>query len=317
MPRYEREVPGAKITRRGFEKVVLAGAAFLVTRNARTAHSQEPEPYPMPETLDNVDPSLLTNNATVEAASARPNLPFVLYDIAIARDEPIRVPVAEVSRDGNPPPPQPKLEKYNAPGLFREADRSKPLIYLTIDDCWTPREVEQALDIAKSQKIRLTFFPVGRIIGNAPDLWARAVNEGHEIENHTRDHFTLTNLSDEQITYQINAHREAVANAIQREYKQNFLRPPGGGVDSRVVSVVNAAGLKVALWSSDSNGWRVSPRTDADAEAYILDNVFRNFFPGVIVLQHGNPNDMYALSTIADKAVQNGWKCISMNEGIS
>lgn len=316
MSRHEREISGKGITRRGFEKFMLAGAAYLVTRNIKTAHSQEP-PYPIPETLDNVDPSLLSDNTTVEAASVRPGLPFTLRGIYIAHDEPIHVPIAEVSRDGNFPPPRPKPERYNAPNLFREADRSKPLIYLTIDDCWTPREVEQALDIAKSQKIRLTFFPVGRIIGNAPDLWARAVNEGHEIENHTKDHFTLTNLSDEQIAYQINAHREAVANAIQREYKQSFLRPPGGGVDSRVVSVANAAGLKVALWSSDSNGWRVYPRTDADAESYILDNVFRNFFPGVIVLQHGNPNDMYALSAIADRAAQNGWQCIPMSEGIS
>jgi len=174
--------------------------------------------------------------------------------------------------------------------VFYEGDRGRPAIYLTFDDCYSLSLVSQAMAIAESSGARLTFLPVGTMVQSAADFWRSVVARGHAIEDHTWTHPRLSRLTTDQITREVLSQADAVEAAVGDGYRPKFLRPPyGDGVaplDTRIPAIAANLDMKVAMWSADSNGWKVNPRTDQAAIDFVLSNVFMNFFPGTIVLQH-------------------------------
>jgi len=230
-----------------------------------------------------------------------------------------RIVVPGLAADGSfpikPEPEKPPDKKYNAPDLFRTADPKKPNIFITIDDWWRPDVLELAIKTAEDAGAKLTFFPVGRVLSSSPDLWKHVI-ENHELANHTWNHPNLTQLSDSAIRDELSRFNEKAQEIAGYEYWVKWMRPPGGAVNGRVVNIAKEFHMKTALWSSDSNGWRVYPRTDEDAMNYIMNNVMQNFFPGIIILLHGNPNDIYAIADIIEAAREYGYKCMNMRESI-
>ncbi len=275
----------------------------------------------MPEKPDAPNPLLGRNQAPPFAST-----PTSISELMPKTPEPSPTPESTSTPKSTPipePTPEPtaSIEVPKPAEVVWRGNADKPQIYLTIDDGWDPAQVEQALDVAQKYNVHLTFYPVGRTIGFAPELYKRAVAQGHAIENHTWSHEWLENISEDEIRYQILKQQEAVQEAVGGDYRQYFLRPPGGaGIfgyqNPLLLKVCGELGLKVAMWSSDSNGWRVYPRTDQDAINYILGNVFENFFQGTIILQHAIPDDIIALPSIIGAANANNWQMITMREGI-
>lgn len=198
-------------------------------------------------------------------------------------------------------------------------DPEERRVYLTIDDCWSPSLVGQALEKADRAGAHLTFFPVGSIVERDRSLWRETLARGHAIENHTQTHRYLTGLNDLELRDELIVPRATVEELSDGTYRQRFVRPPGGsgGKSARVVSTARELGFKVALWSSDSNGWRVYPRADSGAVQFVLENVFRHFRGGAIVIQHAVPADVLALSEIIAEAGRQGFDCLSLPEGIA
>lgn len=214
-------------------------------------------------------------------------------------------------------------EGYTTGMIVRRGDPTKPIIYLTIDDCSDWRLVDRSRDIARSKGAKITYFPTGFSIRKNRVLYDELVSEGHEVENHTWSHRSLDRLSESGIEYQIREQTEEAQRAINDpSYAQHFVRPPygNGGYgsgDRELLRVARRHGLKVAMWSSDSNGWRVASRTDQAANNYVLRNVYSNFYRGVIVLQHAIPSDIDVLPAIIDRAKRKGWQMRTMSYGIS
>lgn len=174
------------------------------------------------------------------------------------------------------------------------------------------------MDVAESRGVRLTFFPIGTAVQSNPSLWRSVHDRGHGVENHTWDHAYLSRLTPAQIRSELTMQADMVESATG--VRPRFLRPPGGdGIfnnDPRVPAIAGELGFKIAMWSSDSNGWRVQPRTDPAAVDYVKANVFSNFGPGMIVLQHALPVDVLALPAILDEALRRGYECLPLHKGI-
>ncbi len=64
-------------------------------------------------------------------------------------------------------------DKFVADSVVRRGSAVAPFVYLTIDDCLVPSAVERALDIAAEKGVKLTFFPIGSVLQQAPELWRR------------------------------------------------------------------------------------------------------------------------------------------------
>ena len=140
-------------------------------------------------------------------------------------------------------------------------------------------------------------------------------------QRHTLDHAYLSKLTTAQIEAELIAQAELVEASVGGGYRPRFMRPPAGdgifNFDPRLPEVATRLGLKIAMWNSDSNGWRVYPRTDQAAIDYVLSNVFANFSPGTIVIQHALPVDTLALPVIVAEANRRGYVCLTIREGIA
>lgn len=151
-------------------------------------------------------------------------------------------------------------------------------VALTFDDGPTPRFTPHLLDVLDAAGVRATFFVIGALVERYPDLVRRAVDAGHEIANHTYDHYSAAVRTDQQV-------RAAVlrgSDAIERLTgdRPRWLRPPRGEITTATMLAAREAGLEVALWSVNrGNG------PDADSGP-VAKNLVATIRPGAIVGLH-------------------------------
>src|SRR5829696_9075506 len=102
------------------------------------------------------------------------------------------VPSAELSSVpstvAKPCPAPPVKPIYAAPPLSG-GDRSMRTVALTFDD-GPDKFTSQVLDILRDKQVRATFFVVGQMVTERPDLLREIVNSGHLVGNHTWSHRT-------------------------------------------------------------------------------------------------------------------------------
>ena len=66
--------------------------------------------------------------------------------------------------------------------------RSEKIAYLTFDDGPTTSVTPKVLDILKDEKVKATFFVIGKSVEAHPEIVKRAYDEGHYIANHGYSH---------------------------------------------------------------------------------------------------------------------------------
>ncbi|KAL4968739.1 chitin deacetylase CDA4 [Aspergillus stella-maris] len=90
---------------------------------------------------------------------------------------------------------------------------TQPIVALTIDDA--PTEFTAAiLDVLRENDAKATFFLIGDHIPGREGLMRDAVNEGHELANHAMHDEPSKELTDQELSAQI----QAVQSRIQRIY---------------------------------------------------------------------------------------------------
>ncbi|GAA0569347.1 hypothetical protein GCM10009546_35140 [Actinomadura livida] len=152
-------------------------------------------------------------------------------------------PRQETGQEMRPPSPSPP------PPRDIDCDQVK-CVSLTFDD--GPGEhTGRLLDTLKAAGVRATFFMLGQMVREHPDLVRRMVLEGHEVANHTWSHRDLTGLSAAGVRSQIERTQEAVKDVTGVE--PALMRPPYGATDEKVA---RAVGMPQILWSVDTMDWR-------------------------------------------------------------
>jgi peptidoglycan-N-acetylglucosamine deacetylase len=188
-------------------------------------------------------------------------------------------------------------------------DESK--VALTFDDCWSDQAVREILTIAKKENIKVTFFPIGRVIKKYPELWQEVIAEGHEIANHTYTHPDLRKLSEESIKGEIQKAQEALDEALGYHYQMKYLRPPGGGFDQKVQKATTDSGIKyLAMWAVD-NG---AITTFKDCPEKILPWIESKTDGGEIVLSHVSANEIKILPEFIKYLKEKDLKMVTMSE---
>ena len=157
-------------------------------------------------------------------------------------------------------------------------DRARARVALTFDDGPHPRYTPQILDILKEYGVRATFFSVGSNAENYPQLIRRICEEGHELGNHTHNHFHVAKLSREQLCADIESCQEVLGRLGQREI--TLLRPPEGVCTEDLKNYCEQKGMTIVLWSIDTRDWAHTPVEE------ICENVRKNAKDGAIILMH-------------------------------
>ncbi|MGW8435199.1 polysaccharide deacetylase family protein [Nocardiopsis sp. NPDC055879] len=122
-------------------------------------------------------------------------------------------------------------------------------VALTFDD--GPGEhTEALLDSLDDYQAKATFYVLGSLVGEFPDVVERTAAEGHEVANHTWKHDDLATMSDDAIRKDLQRTDDAIEE-ITGEAPVT-MRPPYGSLNATVRS---ATGHPLILWDVDTMDW--------------------------------------------------------------
>ena len=88
------------------------------------------------------------------------------------------------------------IDKYNGMAMGNNEDKN---IYLTFDLGYEGGYTAKILDDLKDRNVKATFFITAHYLNTAQDLVKRMIDEGHIVGNHTVNHKSMPDLSDEEI----------------------------------------------------------------------------------------------------------------------
>ena len=158
-----------------------------------------------------------------------------------------------------------------------------PEIALTFDDGPNPIYTPQILAMLQKYRVKATFFDVGYLVIDYPNLVRQEYNAGNVVGNHSWSHPELTLLSASAILSQLTR----TSNAIQATIgvRPTFFRPPYGAINRTVLAEANTLGVTTVLWNDSAGDW-ILPGVSAIASKIL--HLTRN---GGIILLHDGGGD--------------------------
>ncbi|MDT5083910.1 MAG: hypothetical protein QOJ61_953, partial [Mycobacterium sp.] len=161
--------------------------------------------------------------------------------------------------------------------------------------------VGELLDLLRDRGVTSTLFAIGDWLKENPALGHRAVDDGHELGNHTKSHKSMLTLSRADVRAEIVGGGEALVPFIGSIGK--WFRPSGTDVPSDLI--LEEAGLA---------GYPVSVGYDIDSRdfqepgaAAVVARVKKQMHAGAIVSLHfGHRDTIDALPQILDLLAANG-----------
>lgn len=137
-------------------------------------------------------------------------------------------------------------------------------VALTFDDGPDPSSTPRFLDFLATRGVRATFFVLGSMLVNSPDLGRDVVEAGHEIGVHGWTHDNLL-LRGPRATYRdLAAARALVADATGRPPR--FFRPPYGVLTASAVFAARQLDLTPVLWTCWGKDWLASATSQSIVE---------------------------------------------------
>lgn len=202
-------------------------------------------------------------------------------------------------------PMQPMLVRRYAP------DGAGKLIALTFDDGPWPGSTAAVLDALKAEDVKATFFMIGRQVYRYPDVVKRVKAEGHTIGNHTEDHVYMTGgTPPATVRFQIAEGQTAVQKVAQT--KPRWFRPPGGYLSPAVGTECGRYGLRVAMWTADTQDWR------KPAVSTLVQRIVSSAKPGAVILLHDGGGDrtrtVEALGPAIRELKKRGYTFVTLDE---
>lgn len=200
-----------------------------------------------------------------------------------------------------PPPPAPE-------GTWSQVRVNDPYIAITFDDGPHPTLTPQLLDMLAQRHIHATFFIVGQMAKEHPEILQRALREGHEIANHSFTHPNLAKMSDDGVRRELNGTKDVITNAVNRPV--TLMRPPYGSLSNAQRKWVHEdLGYKIILWDVDPLDWK-RPGSEAVTRR-ILEGTHR----GSIILAHDiHPGTVQAMPATLDGLLAKGFKFVTVSE---
>ena len=185
---------------------------------------------------------------------------------------------------------------------------AKP-IALTFDDGPWANSTSQVLNILKKNKVKATFFVVGRQVQNYPQLTKQIVTDGHAIANHSWSH-QYHQFNQSTAAREIDGTTELVYKTTG--VKISLFRPPGGMLNNGLATYAHQKKYAVVMWSADSLDWRYR------SVSTLVNNILREAKPGGIILLHDGGGDRHhtvqALPIVISQLKKRGYNFVTVPE---
>lgn len=183
-------------------------------------------------------------------------------------------------------------------------------VVLTFDDGPLPRRTTTVLDALKAECVKATFFVVGTMVAQFPDILRRTASEGHTIATHTWSHPYLTRVRSLGTRRdQINGGLAAAGTVLTDDAPalSPFFRFPGLGHNAALDRYVAAQRLVPFSIDVDGDDWkRITPAAVLDRVMTRLDRAGR----GIILLHDIQPRTVAILPTLLRRLKERGYRVV-------
>ncbi|KAI5970582.1 CDA2 [Candida margitis] len=147
-----------------------------------------------------------------------------------------------------------------------------PKLSQTFDDGPSPY-TRSLLAAMNKTHTKTTLFTLGVNIVRFPDIYHDSIAAGHIMGSHTWSHKFLPALSNQDIIAQIEWSIWSM-NATGFHLPKWF-RPPYGGIDNRVRSILRQFGMQAVLWDFDTFDWKMLDHSNRRTEQDVYHDVKR------------------------------------------
>ncbi len=175
------------------------------------------------------------------------------------------------------------IQEYNGIAM---GNSEKKYVYLTFDNGYEAGYTESILDTLKENEVPATFFITAHYLNTASDLVQRMIDEGHIVGNHTVNHKSMPELTEEEIKEEVMKLHTTVYEKFG--YEMKYIRPPKGEYSEATLSITNSLGYTTVMWSFAYDDW------DEDNQGrteYAKEKILSNIHPGCVMLLHATSKD--------------------------
>jgi len=192
--------------------------------------------------------------------------------------------------------------------VYHGAPTGPKRIALTFDDGPNPLYTPSILGELKKYDAHATFFLVGKMAQQYPDLVLQLLSEGHELANHSYTHPNMTKLTRQEIIAEVLRNRAVIKEITGQE--TYLFRPPGGDVDPIVTVQLHSLDYNIVYWNINAGEYRKHPPQE---QASIIISKVR---PGSILLLHNGLVDgtLNILPTLLAELNKRGYTFVTVSE---
>lgn len=184
------------------------------------------------------------------------------------------------------------------------------VVALTFDDGPWPLYTQQVLEILEREKVKATFFMLGKQVRKDRAMAARIAGAGHLIGNHSLSHVYMYSASPGTARSEIDNCQAEIQKATG--ITPTWYRPAGGAVSPAVWNQTRVSKVKLITWSVDPQDYR------CDSPVVLANRVISSTKPGSVVLLHdggGNRSTtVKALTTIIRTLKSQGYTFVTLDE---
>ena len=123
----------------------------------------------------------------------------------------------------------------------------EPLVSITFDDGPNPQATPRILDVLRRERVRATFFVLGRHAERWPELVRRAALEGHQLGNHGYHHRKLHRRTPGYVRDDLTRGTEQIVRASG--VRPRHFRAPHGFRSPWVTPIASSLGQRTVGWS--------------------------------------------------------------------
>jgi peptidoglycan/xylan/chitin deacetylase (PgdA/CDA1 family) len=210
--------------------------------------------------------------------------------------------------------PAPYGANYYAPAFG-----SAKTVALTFDDGPGP-STQGIITVLRRYGVTATFFNIGQNAAAYPGLVRTETTDGYLVENHTWSHplnmNTLSSSAQGTQMDQATAEQESLIG-----WGPCAFRPPGGNYNATTLSLAQQRGMKVWLWSVDTEDWKAYGSSSSSWVNRIISLAESQGGTQAhpVVLMHnapsGDPATVLALPTIINYFKSRGYTFVNLAGG--
>ncbi|MHB9154723.1 MAG: polysaccharide deacetylase family protein [Endomicrobiales bacterium] len=180
-------------------------------------------------------------------------------------------------------------------------------IALTFDDGPHPYYTDRLITVLEKENVKASFFLVGRLAVQYPELVQHLSLAGHELDVHTFTHRNLARLSGDEVRRELSLTARVIEGITKR--RTVFFRPPGGQYDAKVLAAASATGQHMVLWT-------VFPKDheENDPDVIVQKVLAQASDGGVVLLHSGRDATLEALPRIITALRQKGYAFVTVSQ---